>query len=131
MEAEFRGASWPLGLLGALVGGVLGYYLYKLLLSQGFYGLAIPGAALGLGCGTLSGGYSKALGIVCSVLALGLSLFSEWKFFPFVADGSFEFFLTHLHQLKAWTLIMTAVGTFAGYWLGVGRERALIPQVEP
>lgn len=123
MEQENRGANWPLGLLGALIGGVLGYLAFKLLLKGGFYGLAIPGALLGLGCGILSRGHSHALGIVCGVLALALGLFTEWQFFPFIDDDSFGYFLTHVHQLKLWTFVMLAVGTYAGYWLGQGRER--------
>ena len=123
MEQENYGANWPLGLLGAGIGGVLGYYVFKFLLSQGFYGLAIPGALLGLGCGVLSKGHSHALGIVCGVLALILSLFSEWHLRPFIDDDSLGFFLSNLHELSLITLLMLAVGTYAGYWLGQGRER--------
>ena len=42
-----------LGLVGAIVGGVLGFYTFGWLLSYGFYGLMIPGAFLGLGCSLL------------------------------------------------------------------------------
>ena len=42
-----------LGLIGAIIGGVLGFYTFQWLEGHGFYGLAIPGAFLGLGCGLL------------------------------------------------------------------------------
>ena len=43
-----------LGFIGAVVGGVLGYYTFLWIVDQGFYGMMIPGALLGLGCGLLS-----------------------------------------------------------------------------
>ena len=43
-----------LGLVGAIIGGVLGFYTFAWLEDKGFYGLAIPGAFLGLGCGMLA-----------------------------------------------------------------------------
>ena len=114
-------ANWPLGLLGAIGGGAIGAFLFKLLLGQGFYAMVLPGAALGWGCGRLSGGHSKPLGVVCGVLALMLGLLLEWHFLPFIADDSLGFFLTHIHQLKPMTLLMIAAGTACGYWLGTGR----------
>ena len=39
-----------LGLVGALLGGVLGFYTFGWVLEHGFLGLMIPGALLGLGC---------------------------------------------------------------------------------
>ena len=38
-----------LGLIGAVAGGVLGYYIFMWIVDQGFYGLMIPGALLGPG----------------------------------------------------------------------------------
>lgn len=128
MEQKNGGANWPLGLLGAAGGGALGFFVFKLLLQQGLYGLAIPGAALGLGCGILCKGHSKALGVVCGVLALILGLFTEWWCRPFIEDDSLEFFLTNLHQLTPWTLIMLFVGTAAGYWFGMGRGNEQLVQ---
>ena len=43
-----------LGLVGAIAGGVLGFYTFGWLSRQGFYGLIIPGAFLGLGCSLLA-----------------------------------------------------------------------------
>ena len=43
-----------LGLVGAAVGGVVGFYTFGWLEHYGFYGLAIPGSFLGLGCGLLA-----------------------------------------------------------------------------
>ena len=43
-----------LGLIGAVVGGVLGYYTFQWIFYHGFYGMMIPGAFVGLGCGLLA-----------------------------------------------------------------------------
>lgn len=35
-------AGWLLGLLGAAVGGFLGYWLFFVIARQGFYGIVLP-----------------------------------------------------------------------------------------
>src|ERR1700746_2246238 len=92
-------ASCVLGLIGAVIGGALGYYIFMWIASQGFYGLMIPGALLGLGCSFLTQTRSHVLGLICAVAASALGLYSEWKFSPFVADNSFGYFLRHVTEL--------------------------------
>jgi hypothetical protein len=107
-----------LGLVGAIAGGVLGFYTFQWLLGQSFYGLIIPGAFLGLGCSLLARHTSRARGIVCGIAALVLGLYTEWRFFPFVADDSLSYFLRNLSGLKPVTMLMTAIGTVVAFWLG-------------
>jgi hypothetical protein len=113
-----RVVSTILGLVGGVVGGVVGYYLFGWIVRQGFYGLIIPGAGIGLGCGLLARHPSRIRGIVCALAALGLGLYAEWKYFPFVADPSFGYLVSHVHELKPLTLFMIGVGAFLGFWLG-------------
>lgn len=101
MDGKDKALRWPLGLLGAVGGGLLGYFAFFWIASQNLYAPALPGAAIGLGCGTLSGGRSRALGIVCGVLALLLGVFAEWRFAPFVDDPGLGFFLMHLGGSQA------------------------------
>jgi hypothetical protein len=115
-------SNWLLGLIGAVAGGAIGYTLFFLIVRQGLYAMVLPGALLGLGCGLLSGFKSNALGIVGGILALFLGLIIEWQFAPFVRDGSFNYFITHVHNLRSMTLFLIAVGGFFGYWFGRGRE---------
>ena len=71
-----------LGLIGAVTGGVLGYYTFMWICHQGFYGLMIPGALLGLGCGLLE---PARLALPRGGLALAAwpsGLYTEWKFCP-------------------------------------------------
>jgi hypothetical protein len=107
-----------LGLVGAIAGGVLGFYTFQWLLGQSFYGLIIPGAFLGLGCSLLARHTSRARGIVCGIAALGLGLYTEWRFFPFAADDSLSYFLRNLSGLKPVTMLMTAIATVVAFWLG-------------
>lgn len=120
-EKKFDIVAHVRGLLGMVVGGVAGFFLFQWLVRQGFYGLAIPGAVMGLACGYLSRVHSPVLAAACGIGATLLLPFAEWKLFPFVADDSFGYFLTHLHQLKPLTLIMLALGIVFAAWFGLGR----------
>lgn len=116
--SQFSPTSLTIGLFGAAIGGAVGFFVYRWLLQQGLYGLAIPGGMLGLGFGLAARRSHWIYGAICLGLALGLSLFSEWATFPFVADKSLSFFLTHLHHLKPFTWIMIVVGCVVAYSCG-------------
>jgi hypothetical protein len=116
-----------LGLIGAAVGGVLGFYTFGWLEGHGFYGLAIPGAFVGLGCGLLAQHRSTPRGIACAVAALLLSLFAEWKYHPFLADDSFSYMLRHVNELSPVTLLMMAIGTAIAFWVGQDAGLRLLP----
>ena len=120
-----------LALVGAVAGGGLGYLAFGWLISRGFYGLAIPGALVGLGCGWLAQDRSRVRGEVCAIAALGLSIFIEGKFFPFLdEDGrphGLGFLATHLHQLSPVTLLMMAIATIVAFWTGQDAGIPLLP----
>jgi hypothetical protein len=107
-----------LGLVGAIVGGVVGFYTFGWLLDHGFYGLMIPGAFLGLGCSLLSQHGSMVRGILCGLAGLGLAIFSEWYYGPFKADSSLSYFLTHITSLSPVTFLMIGVGALIAFWVG-------------
>ncbi len=106
------------GLVGAILGGALGFYTFRWLYDQNFYGLVVPGAFLGLGCGLLAGKPSTARGIACGLAGIVLAIYTEWRFWPFENDTSFLYFCTHISQLKPVTLLMTGIGGAMAYWLG-------------
>jgi hypothetical protein len=106
-----------LGLLGAVLGGLVGYLTFFWIAQQGFYALVLPGGLLGFGAGIWVRGRSIPLAIICGFLALVLGLFAEWRIAPFVKDGSLAYFLAHAYQLKPITLIMIAAGAFLGFWV--------------
>ena len=108
--------NWLRGIAGAIAGGVIGYYATVWILSQGFYALALPGALLGLGCGRFSGMRSQSLGIACGVAGLVLGLVTDWT--TNIADVSFGYYLTHLSNLKPFTMIMIVLGGYFGWSFG-------------
>jgi hypothetical protein len=128
MPESIGRANWIFGVVGAVAGGALGFFAFQLLTREGFYGLLLPGAALGLGCGALSGGKSNGLAALCCVLAALLGIITEWWFFPFMADGSLLYFAAHLQDLRITTLVSIAAGALFGFWFGRGREGGVWPR---
>jgi hypothetical protein len=116
---EFNFAS---GLLGAALGGALGYFGFLWSVKQGFYALVLPGALMGLGCAVLAKRRPMALAVACGVLALAVGIFCEWRVAPFIKDSSLDFFLTHLHQLRSLTLIMIVLGGVFAFWFARGSK---------
>ncbi len=112
-------------LLGAVVGGLLGYYIFHWLVKQGLYGLILPGGLLGLGAG-LFRPKTVVAPVICGLLALAFELYTEWSFAPYQADPRLGYFLTHVNQLKPMTLMMIVLGTSIGFWVPFrrGREKA-------
>ena len=109
-------------LMGAVAGGLVGYFGFYWIARQGFYALVLPGALLGVGA-SLFPNRSTALCIVCGLLALALGVLAEWQFAPFIRDGSLGYFVTHIHQLKPITFIMIAGGAFIGFWAPFSRRQ--------
>jgi hypothetical protein len=107
--------SNALAIVGAIIGGVLGYFLFQWLLSHGLYGMIIPGGLLGVGA-SFAKSRSLAIAIVCGVAALALGLYCEWRFFPFNADEGLSYFLTHLHQVNPVHIVMILAGAAIGFW---------------
>jgi hypothetical protein len=105
-----------LALTGAVAGGIVGYFGFFWLASQGFYALALPGALVGFGAGVVKNN-SIVVAVLCGIAALALGIFTEFRFAPFVDDGSFSFFLTHLHQLTPVTWVMMVVGAAIGFYV--------------
>jgi hypothetical protein len=113
-----------LALGGALVGGVLGYFAFFWIVRQGLYGLILPGALVGLGAGIVAN-RSVWVAVVCGLMAIGVGLFTEYRFAPFVDDESFSFFLANVQHKQPVTLLMICVGGFIGFWIPFQRR----PQV--
>ncbi len=111
-----------LGLLGAAVGGCLGYFAFFWIAGQGFYALVLPPGLLGFAAGLCARRRSAPLAVICGVAGLALALFTEWRFAPFTADPGLPYFLTHIHTLQPITLLMIALGTVVSYSLALGRK---------
>jgi len=114
-------AAWGRGFLGAVIGGAIGFFAFKWLLTQGYYGLALPAILLAIGF-SMGSRRSMVLGdVFCAIAGLAIMIFSEWYTSPLVKDMSLRFFLRNLAELQPVTLIFIAVGTAVAFWFGKGR----------
>ena len=114
--------SWALGIVGAIIGGVAGWFIYFWIASMGFYALALPGALVGLGFGALSRRHMISGGVFCAVVAFFLTAACEWRYSPFSTDESYSYFLTHIHQVDSpMTLLLIVLGVVFAFWFGRGR----------
>jgi len=111
--------SWLKGCFGALLGAFAGWFIFGWLVDQGFYALAIPGAAVGLGFGALSRRPMISGGIFCAVVAAILLLMCEWRFLA--GSQTFEEFLKDLPNETPFTFILFGVGVLMAFWFGRGR----------
>jgi hypothetical protein len=123
MSDTARWKNIAVGLLGALAGGLLGYFGFAWACRQGLYAMVLPGAMLGLGAGLWVRDRSILRAVLCGIAALALSLFAEWQFAPFSDDQSLAYFLMHLHQLRGLTMIMVAAGSASAFWLSLGKNK--------
>ena len=122
MSEPLRLQTIALGLLGAVVGGAIGYLAFFWIARQGFYALILPPGLMGLTAGLCARSRSRPLALVCGVAGLALGLFTEWRFAPFVADNSLVYFITHVHALKPITMLLVALGAILSYRLALGRD---------
>jgi hypothetical protein len=111
-------SSNVLGIIGAIVGGTLGFFLFGWIISQNLVAPFVPGGLLGLGCATLSGHRSMARGIACGVGAVLLGFFADWWYLPFVADSSLSYYVGHVHHMAPIKLLMILAGGVIAYWMG-------------
>lgn len=111
-----------LSLIGAVVGAALGLLIFRWLYQQSLYGMIVPGAALGLGSYLASRERSNLRGIAVAIVALALGIGIEAHYFPFVADESLSYFLTHIQTVIPAHLLMIALGGVFGFWWG--REKS-------
>ncbi len=110
-----------LAMVGAAVGGLVGYGLVFWLLDRGLLGLALPGGLLGVGAGVVVN-RGRWVALVCGIAALVLGLTADYQSLakpPAVAD-----YLMGLPSRSVVTLAMLAVGTALGFYIPFSRYRA-------
>jgi hypothetical protein len=126
---KIQNASLELALAVAfgVIGGAVGHFLFLWIIRQGYSALVLPGALVGIGAGIIMKARSVPLMVICGFIGLFAGIFSEWRGFPFRADQSFPYFLRHLQDLSPITLLMLALGTFAGAYFARGKEAPARP----
>ena len=114
--------AWALGIVGSVLGGLAGWFIYFWIYGMGFYALALPGAMVGWGFAALARRPMILGGVFCAVVAFFLSTACEWKESPFTVDESYSYFLTHIHEVDSpMTLILIGLGVALAFWFGRGR----------
>jgi hypothetical protein len=108
--------STLLAIVGAIVGGILGYLAFEFFLHRGFYGMILPGGLLGFGA-AIGKVQSKWLALAFGFAALCLGLYTEWRFFPDPKGESLGHFLRHVTDRGPVTLLMIAAGGVLGFWI--------------
>ena len=106
------------GMVGAAVGGAIGYFAFLGLLNYHLYAGVLPGVLVGFGFGLFSGQRSLIYGFLCGLLALALGLFIEWKFFD--NKENLLHIITHIQDIKFYHLIHYGLGSLGSLWFGIG-----------
>ena len=110
-----------LAICGALLGGVVGYFGFLMLLDYGFYALALPGGLVGL-VGGIVQTRSRVVPAVCALLAIAAGILTEHRNAPFVADGGLGYFLRHTTDLGPLTVVQIGAGGLIGFWVPFRRK---------
>ena len=116
------------GIIGAIAGGVLGYFATGWMARQGFYSVLLPGVLTGVG--SLLGVFKNKLfmPVVIGICATLLIYFTEWKYFPFSRDNSFSYFIEHIGDLRPLTHLMAIGGGLIAFSFPFNRSRRINAQ---
>lgn len=114
-----------LGIAAALAGAAIGYVSVALIARQGFHAIVLPAALPGLFAGLVARNRSVRWAILYALIGVVAAVFTEWKYWPFVADGSFGYFVRHLGRLPPAVTIVIGVGAILSGVLSInlGRRR--------
>ncbi len=111
--------SWLLGLVGAILGGVAGYYLYLAALNNGFYAQVLPGGLVGVGCGLLSRHRSILRGVLCGIAGLLLGFYCDHQTFKYLPPfNGFIDYLLGFSRHGSFTNILIILGGLVAFWFG-------------
>lgn len=110
-------------LASAVLGAVAGYFLFRWLLSEGFYALVLPGAIAGIAAG-FAHCRARWVPVACAAIAIAAGLTAEFLTAPFQVDPSVNYFLAHVFDLRPLTLVLIALGGVIGFY-GPYRARVI------
>ena len=113
--------GWILSLAGAAVGAVVGYYLFRWALGQGYYAMILPGACLGLGAHLAAPTRSTSRGVVLGIAALLFGVFVDCRTNAPPFDD-LRYYFTHISGVSQMSLLMIVIGGIIGFWWGRDRS---------
>ena len=114
----------PLGVFGALLGAVAGFFVFQYLTRRGLYFLVLPGAAVGLGCGFAARSRSFVLALIAVAIAIPVTILCEWKTDRYLCDdgqtlmGILEY-TSRMVELRGWKLpVFIGLNGLIAFWFG-------------
>lgn len=112
--------SWLKGIGGAVVGGIVGYLLFSLLLRNGLYAGIVPGAFVGIGFSIASRRGNVLAGVICGIAGL---IFGCWcdAVTNDPPESLIQYFET-IGQVPGINIIMIIVGGLAAFWFAQGHR---------
>jgi len=123
---ENLAAKIPLGVAGAIAGGVVGFFLFQILVDQGLYFMVLPGALVGLGCGLAVRSRSFVFSAIAMLISIPVTIVCEWKKDAYYCDdnetlmGIIEY-TTRMStpELRgSLILVFIALNALIAFWLG-------------
>lgn len=120
--------SLILGIVGAVIGGIVGFFIFKWVARQGFYA-PIPGAFVGIGFGLAARRYHPMFGIISAILGLIAGLVAEWM--TFRSEASLPDFVDAMRNESPITWVMIGLGVVLAYSFGAGRNTISSRPPEP
>jgi len=122
-KAVREGGDAARRMIGGMVGAGIGVLIYWFALRNGYHVLAAVGAGPGIGGGLGARRRSLAWGAGIAAVSLALTIVVEWRFLPFVVDGSLGYFVGHLGDLPWRSQLSIAAAVGMGFYFGMGRDR--------
>lgn len=111
-------------LIGALVGGLVGFAVTWLAHLGNFSLLAAAGGGVAIGAGSRAVPRSLPWTIGITLLAMAFAVFTAWFFNPFKADPSLGYFLANLGSTNMPTKVSLAITAILGGLYGGGTGSA-------
>jgi len=109
-------------LVGAVVGGAIGYGVFRILEVLELRFLGVVGVGLALGAGFFATRRHIGWGLVFMVVAFVVSVVIEWYHHPFPREALSDYFL-HFWGLSWRSKANHLAAAAAGLWFGSGRTR--------
>lgn len=110
--------SWILGLLGAALGGLAGYFLFQYAWSYGYYAPVLSGGMVGVGAGLLGRHQSILRGLLCAIAGIVLGYYCDYRITLLPHFDTFLAYLAAFAKHSTSTNILTILGGLVAYWFG-------------
>ena len=114
----------PLGILGAVLGAVVGFFLFQFLIRRGLYFIVLPGALVGFGCGLAARNRSFVLAFIAFAIAIPATIFCECKSDAYLCDSGNTLmgvgeYISRMIELRGWKLpVFIGLNGLIAFWLG-------------